>query len=129
MPTAFLTIAWLSVVATLCLRATTHYLVEADRLLIRRAGFIWMEILFRDVEEIQLQGIFFQKLSQIRMYQLAGFRKILRIRKRSGFHYVLINPRDPALIIEAFRRFRASLISDVPVQSGHALPDFLQPTR
>jgi hypothetical protein len=106
--TAFLTICALSVVGTLWLRATTHYLLEADRLLIRRAGLIWMEILFRDVEEIQYQAVFLSKISQIRMYRLGFGGKFLRIRRSRGFRYVLINPRDPAPIIEAFRRFRAS---------------------
>ena len=93
-------------VGTLWLRATTQYIVEADRLLIRRAGFTWMEIAFQDVDEIEYQAGFFDKLRQIKMYQL-GFRKMLRIRKRRGFRYVLLNPRDPTPIIEAYRRFRA----------------------
>ena len=69
-------------VGTLWLQATTHYIVEADRLLIRRAGFTWMEIQFRDVDEIEYQAGFFDKFLQIRMYQL-GFRKLLR-KKRAG---------------------------------------------
>ena len=123
-----MTLFALSLLGTLWLRATTHYIVEADRLLIRRAGFNWMEILFRDVEEIQHRSVFFDKLCQVRMYQL-GFRKMLRIRRRRGFHYVLINPRDPAPIIDAFYRFSASLVPEAPEQSGQALPDFLRHTR
>ena len=114
-------------VGTLWLQATTHYIVEADRLLIRRAGFTWMEIQFRDVDEIEYQAGFFDKFLQIRMYQL-GFRKLLRIKKSGGFHYVLINPRDPAPIIEAYRRFRARG-SDRPTDradtAGSAPPPWL----
>ena len=129
LPAAFVTIFVLSMVATLGLRVTTHYLVEADRLLMRRAGLIWMTILFRDVEEIELRSGVFDRLLQIRMYRLGRGWKILRITKRRGFRYVLINPRDPSLIIASFRRFRASLPSEVPMPSGSALPDFLRPTR
>jgi hypothetical protein len=105
------------VVVRLLLRATTHYVVRADRLLIRRAGFIWMEILFGDVEEIECKTFFFDKFFQIRMYRL-GFGKMLRItRSRKWNRYVLMNPRDPAPIIEAFRRFKG-----LPVRRSTPLP-------
>jgi hypothetical protein len=65
-----------------------------------------MEILFQDVEEIQHQLVFLDRFLQIRLYQL-GFRRMLRIRKRKGIRYVLINPSDPAPVIEAYYRFKA----------------------
>jgi hypothetical protein len=126
--TAFYMVCALIALGTLWLRATTHYIVQADRLLIQGAGFIWMEIFFRDVEEIEPQAVFFDKLCQIRMYQ-RGFRKMLRIRKRRGFRYVLINPRDPEPIIEAYHRYhtdiRARLKSEIP----GPMPDFLRRPR
>jgi hypothetical protein len=103
--TVFLIIVAVHVIATLVLRGTTHYIVESDRLLIKRAGSIWMEIPFRDVEEIQHQAISISRFSEIRLYQL-GIRKMFRIKKKRGFRYVLINPRSPAAIIEAYDRFR-----------------------
>jgi len=101
-----LTIVVIALGATLWVRATTRYILEADRLLIRRAGFVWMDIPFRDVVDIESKPLFFDKLWQIKMSQL-GSRRMLRIRRRRGFRYVLINPRDPAAIIAAFTAFRA----------------------
>lgn len=126
--TVFLTILVLSVVGTVWLRATTEYKVEADRLRIKRTGFTWIEILFRDVEEIEHRSVFLSRLYQIRLYQL-GFRQTLRIRRRRGFRYVLINPRDPASIWEAFQKFRAGLRSEFSAQNGGVLPGFLRRSR
>jgi len=102
----FVTICVLSLIAGLWLRATTHYILKPDRLLIKRAGLVWMEILFRDVEDMQAQNTFFSKLFEIRLYQL-GFRGMLRIKRRKGLRYVLINPQEPELIVDLFRRFKA----------------------
>jgi len=101
---AFLTICALVLVGTLSVRSTTNYTVQADRLLIRRAGFTWMEILFRDVEEIENQTLFFDKIFQVRMYRL-GFGSTLRIRRKGFFRYVLINPDNPRALIEAYHTF------------------------
>jgi hypothetical protein len=117
---------WL--VGTLWLRATTHYLVETDRLLIKRSGFVWMEILFRDIEDFQYQAFFLSKLWQIRLYQL-GFRRMLRIRKRRGFRYVLINPRDPAPIIEAIQEFATLAAAHCPDPLPHPDPELQLPGR
>ena len=110
---------------TLWLRATTRYIVESDRLLIKRAGFIWMEIPFRDIEDFQYQRIFLDKLLQVRLSQL-GFRKMLRIRKRRGFRYVLINPRDPTPIIDAIQEF-ATLAAHCPDPSACPGPELELP--
>jgi hypothetical protein len=50
-------------------------------------------------------------------------RKVVRITRRKGIRYVLINPSDPAPIIVAFRRYRASHWSEPPALSTHPLPD------
>jgi hypothetical protein len=121
--TALLVTALLAIPGvTLWFGATTHYIVEPDRLLIRRAGFVWMEIPFQDVEEMEHRAIFFDRFLQIRLYQL-GFRKMLRIAKRRGFRYVLINPHDPAPIIEAFYKFNA-LPTDRSDPSASPGPEF-----
>lgn len=48
----FSTILPLSLAATLLVRATTRYIVQPDRLSIKRIGFVWLEILFGKIEEI-----------------------------------------------------------------------------
>jgi hypothetical protein len=96
----------LIVVATLLTRATTFYTIEDDTLIIRRIGSVRMEIPFRDVEDIQYQWIYLDQLSQIRMYRLGLPGKMLRIKKSSGFRYVLINPSDPDHIIKAWHLAR-----------------------
>ena len=94
----------------LWLQTTTYYIAKADRLVIRRSGFVCMEILFDDIEEIEQIAISFDRWRQIRMYQLNWHLQQLRIVKRKGFfRYVVINPRDPTPIIEAFREFRTNL--------------------
>src|SRR5437016_3770653 len=94
-------------VVTIWLRATTRYIVEADRILIRRAGFIWMTILFDDIENIEQIYLSFDNMFQIRMFQLnfSWRRPMLKIVKRTGFfRNIVIDPRDPAPVMEAFRR-------------------------
>jgi hypothetical protein len=100
------TLAGMWLAATIMLRATTRYILRPDRLLIRRSGFVWMEIFFDDVEEIEEQAVFFSKPFQIRLYQFV-FRRMLRITKRKGFfRHVLLNPRDPAEIVRAVAAFK-----------------------
>jgi hypothetical protein len=114
--------------ATAWLRATTRYIVEPDRLIIRRAGFEWMQIPFQDVEDVEHRFVFFDKILQVRMYQLhfprfGGPRsarpiphsremlnkgEALRIRKKGFFRYVLINPVDPMPLLNAFAEFKAN---------------------
>lgn len=95
---------WLLIFSfTLIVRSTTHYVIYDDRLVIWRIGFIWMEIPFRDVEEIKYQWAFLSQFSQIKMYRLSIPGRMLRIRKSCGFRYVLINPRNPDQIIQAWR--------------------------
>jgi hypothetical protein len=72
-----------------------------------------MDIPFRDVEEIQHQSIFIIKFCEIRLFQL-GFRKTLRLKKKRGFRYVLINPRNPSTIIEAYDGFRSWPANRIP---------------
>jgi hypothetical protein len=114
------------VVSGLYLNATTHYIVEPGRLLIRCGGFVWMEIRYSDIEEMECKWVVFDSFRQIYMFQL-GFRKMLKITKRNGFfRYVLLNPRDPKPIIEAVHRFRANLVTEMPREGGPPLPDFLR---
>ena len=86
---------------------TTRYVVDADRLRIRRIGFTWMEIPFDNVVEIQT-GTFTFSMFSIRMTQPA-FGKRLKIRRKSGiFPDVIINPSEPTALVEAFARFQAA---------------------
>ncbi len=90
----------------LLVQATTRYVVEADRIVIRRSGFTWMAIRFDDVAEIQAGGSF--SIFNITMTQPA-FRAKLRIRRKQGlFPTVVINPREPLPVLEAFARFQAA---------------------
>jgi len=130
--------AWLVLgtifVATAWLRATTRYIVEPDRLIIRRAGLEWMQILFQDVEDIEHRLVFFDKILQVRMYQLRFPRfggprsarpiphsremlnkgEALRIRKKGFLRYVLINPVDPMPLLNAFAEFKANALEADP---------------
>jgi hypothetical protein len=106
--TVLLTICALCLAASLWLKATTRYVVAADRLLIRRGGVVWMEIPFADIAEIDDKGGAIDRFFQFRMYRL-GLRRTLRITKKKGiFRCVLINPRDPAPLVEAFQRSRSA---------------------
>ena len=55
-----------------------------------------------------------------------SFRGLVRITRTRGIRYVLINPADPAAIIDAFRQYRASHWSEPPILSKQPLPDFLR---
>jgi hypothetical protein len=87
---------------TLFARATTYYVLEKDRLVIRRGGTVSMEIPYRDVdliEYIEDNSWFF---GPERLFRLSLRRLRIQIRKENGFHYVLINPRDPDLLIKSW---------------------------
>jgi hypothetical protein len=132
--TLFMWICPLVVGVTLIVRATTHFILYSDRLVIRRIGLVWMEILFRDVEEIEYERVFLNQFSQIRMYRLGtpGLpgRKFLRIKKRSGIRYVLLNPGDPERVIRAWRNHGAQFPSEQLFETGRSpLPDFLKSVR
>jgi hypothetical protein len=123
----------LYVAAEILAAMTTDYKIKSDRLVIQRLGFVWMEILFADVEEIETGFAFLQRFRQIGLYQLnirtpfAAFRNGVRITRRKGVRYVLINPDDPELIVQAFRKYQASHWSEPPILSNRPLPDFLRP--
>ncbi|WP_424630181.1 PH domain-containing protein [Bradyrhizobium sp. SYSU BS000235] len=96
---------FIEMVVTLFAAATTRYILEDDRLVIRRGGFISMEIPYRDVDLIEYIDDKPQFFGPERLYRLAfPLRNILRIqiRKKSSFHYVLINPRDPDYLIKTW---------------------------
>ncbi|MEH2513115.1 hypothetical protein V1291_004469 [Nitrobacteraceae bacterium AZCC 1564] len=98
---------FLEMVVTLFASATTRYILEDDRLVIRRGGFISMEIPYRDVdlvEYIEDNGLFFgpERLFRLSLSRLRVLR--ITIRRKSGFHYVLINPRDPDNVIKTWYR-------------------------
>src|SRR5262249_32279106 len=134
--------------ATAWLRATTRYIVERDRLIIRRVGLEWMQIPFQDVEDIEHRLLFFDKILQIRMYQLrfpqiGGPRsarpiphsrdvlnpgEALRIRKKGYLRYVLINPVDPMPLLNAFTKCKtnAPRQADTLESPGLQLPDWLR---
>ena len=93
-----------------------------------------MEILFKDVEEIEQLTVVYGTISvQIRMYRLEldAMGDSYVSAKSRGFRYVLINPRDPAPVLDAFRRFKASRPEqpDLPPtpRPPSRLPDWLQP--
>ena len=145
---------WLALLGTILaaagwLRATTRYIVEPDRLIIRRAGLEWMQIPFQDVEDIEHRLFFFDKILQVRMYQLrfpqfGGSRsarpipqsremlnqgETLRIRKKGYFRYVLINPVDPIPLLNAFAEFKTNASRQADTSEagpGVQLPGWLQ---
>ena len=85
-------------------QASTRYVIEPDRILIRRTGFTWMEIPFDNVADIQLGAGF--SIFHIMMTQPA-FRAKLRIKRKQGlFPTVVVNPRDPVALLQAFTRYQ-----------------------
>jgi hypothetical protein len=119
-----------ALLATAVVQATTRYIIHPDRLVIKRAGFIWMTILFRDIREIEHKTALFDRMFQIKMYQLASPRKMIRITKSTGFfQHVLLNPKDANPIFEAFHRSRALPTSAFPGRSSSEIPAAGQPER
>lgn len=95
----------IEMVVTLYARATTRYILEDDRLIIRRAGSVRMEIPYRDmdlIEYIDDKGWFFGPERLYRLFLLA--RRVLRItiRRNGDLQYVLINPLDPDRVIKTW---------------------------
>jgi hypothetical protein len=90
---------------TLIMYGSTRYVVEDDRIIIRRGGYVVMDIPFSDIDLIEYVvnklGFTFHE----RMYRLALPKaKVLRlkIKRKGGLRYLLINPRDPDHVIKAW---------------------------
>ena len=129
MPHWFLAIWLLGIALTLVVRATTYFIVKDDRLIIRQLGFVRKTILFSEIEDIECESAFVRQSSQIALYQLSG-GKLLRLTKKSGTRYVLINPSDPQRVIKAWSKYWAQFPSEKSFQVGLTpLPDFLRPVR
>jgi hypothetical protein len=89
----------------LIVHGSTRYILEDDRLIIRRGGFVVMDIPFSDIDLIEYVvnklGLTFHE----RMYRLALPKaKVLRlkIKRKGGLRYLLINPRDPDHVIKTW---------------------------
>lgn len=90
---------------TLFASATTYYVLEGDRLIIRRGGTVSMEIPYRDVDLIEYVDDKPRFFGPERLFRLSLQRlRVLRItiNKKGKIHYVLINPRDPDLLIKSW---------------------------
>ncbi len=90
---------------TLYARATTRYILEDDRLIIRRGGAVSMDIPYRDVDLIEYADAEQYYFTQERLFRLS-FRKMkvlrITIKKEGKLHYILINPRDPDHLIKTW---------------------------
>lgn len=92
-------------VVTLFAAATTYYVLEEDRLIIRRGGTVSMNIPYRDIDLIEYADNKQQYFTLERLFRFSFRRlEILRItiNKNDKLHYILINPRDPDYLIKTW---------------------------
>jgi hypothetical protein len=92
-------------VVTLYARATTYFVLEEDRLIIRRGGTVSMNIPYRDMDLIEYaddKQYFFptERLFRLSLKTLKVLR--ITINKKGDLHYILINPRDPDHLIKTW---------------------------
>ena len=96
---------FVDMVVTLFASATTRYILEDDRLVIRRGGFVRMEIPYNDVDLIEYIDnkvglVFHERLCRLALPKKKVVR--IQIRRKVGFHAVLINPHDPDHLIKTW---------------------------
>jgi hypothetical protein len=104
-----------------------NYEIGDTQLIIRFFTFKLMTIPYSQIMEIEVASIFGNRFAQINLSN--GIREMCRIKKSRGwFRYVIITPRDPKNLLNAFRTFR-SLADQVNKMSGITapLPRFLRP--
>jgi len=92
-------------IVTFFASATTYYVLEEDRLIIRRVGTVSMNIPYRDMDLIEYANDQQRYFTQDRLCRLS-FRRLrdlrITINKNGKLHYILINPRDPDHLIKTW---------------------------
>lgn len=104
-----------------------HYAIGDSQLTILFAAFKLMTIPYSQILEIEVASIFDRRSAQVDLSN--GIRQMCRIKKSRGwFRYVIITPREPKLLLNAFQTFRSRAY---PIaKTSHAtppLPPFLSP--
>ncbi len=83
-----------------------NYEIGDTQLTVRFFTFKLMTIPYSEIVEIEVAAIFGARIAQINLCN--GVRRMCRIRKSRGwFRYVLISPREPKILLNAFHRFRS----------------------
>ncbi|MET4296578.1 hypothetical protein ABIB06_007373 [Bradyrhizobium sp. LB8.2] len=102
-----------------------HYAIEDTQLTILFAAFKLMTIPYFQIVEIEVASIFDKRSTQINLGN--GIRQMCRIKKSRGwFRYVIVTPREPKLLLDAFHTFR-SRANPVKSDTTPPLPQFLSP--
>jgi hypothetical protein len=88
-----------------------HYEIGDAQLTIRFSALKLMTIPYSQIREIEVASVFGNRFSQINLSN--SMRKMCRIKKSRGwFRYVIVTPRDPKILLNAFYTFR-SLVDPV----------------
>jgi hypothetical protein len=102
-----------------------HYAIGDSQLTILLAAFKLMTIPYSQILEIEVASIFDRRLAQVNLSN--GIRQMCRIKKSRGwFRYVIVTPREPKLLLDAFHTFR-SRANPIKSDTTPPLPQFLSP--
>jgi hypothetical protein len=104
-----------------------HYEIGDTQLIIRFSTLKLMTIPYSEIMGIEVASIFVQRPAQVDLSN--GIREMCRIKKSRGwFRYVIITPREPKILLNAFYTFRslADPITEMS-ETNPPLPPFLRP--
>ena len=104
-----------------------HYEIGEIELTILFSTFKIMTIPYSQILEIEVASIFDQRPAQIDLSN--GIRQMCRIKKSRGwFRYVIVTPREPKTLLDAFNTFRSQANPITEMSETNApLPPFLRP--
>jgi hypothetical protein len=104
-----------------------HYAIGDTQVIILFAAFKLMTIPYSEIMEVEVASIFDQRPAQIDLSN--SIRQMCRITKSRGwFRYVIITPREPKLLLNAFHAFRSRAKSIAKTSdTTPPLPPFLSP--
>jgi hypothetical protein len=103
-----------------------NYEIGGSKLTIRFSTFTLMTIPYSEIDEIEVASSFANRFCSINLSN--GIRKMCRIRKSRGwFRYVIVTPREPKVLLNAFYAFRSLADPVTEMSRIHSpLPPFLR---
>lgn len=100
-----------------------HYVIGDTQFTILFAAFKLMTIPYSQILEIEVASIFDRRSAQVDLSN--GIRQMCRIKKSRGwFRYVIVTPREPKLLLDAFHAFQ-SRANPIESDAIPSLPHFL----
>jgi hypothetical protein len=90
-------------------KISINYKIEADRLIIKVSRFNWMILPFSAIEKIEpCEWIVSRDFRVLQLSNMMYFKNRYKLTKTGGtYRFVLINPKEPKVILDAFAAYLA----------------------